>query len=98
MTTIIENTLVYKERKAEEDIELSNVRNYKPRSESTEEWMIWVEKDGTFDKINTAKSTESPVVKVINGNTKEVILKIYIVELYWWRIYYQNTKNRACQK
>ena len=44
--------------------------------------MIWVEKDDTLDKINTAKSTESPVVKVINGNTKEVILKIYIMELH----------------
>jgi len=72
---MIDNTFACKERKKYENIELSNVQTQKSKDFGAEDHMFWVEKNGTWEKINAAQSIDSPIVNIIQGNTREVVLQ-----------------------
>jgi len=72
---MIDNIFACKERKKHENIELSNVQTQKSKDFDAEDRMLWIEKNGTWEKINAAQSIDSPIVNIIQGNNKEVVLQ-----------------------
>jgi len=72
---MIDNIFACKERKKYENIELRNVQTQKSKDLGAKDRMFWVKKNGTWEKINAAQSIDSPILNIIQGNTKEVVLQ-----------------------